>query len=426
MLNEQKNERSPLVLRVNRLLTACALSSLVLLSPIMSPGRAAEEEPYKVVSGDVLLVTVYGDAGLSGTFPVSVEGTIGYPILGNVPVANRTMTEISNTISTGLLQHIPGLSVSVAMKEYAPVFVIGDVQKPGKYEFRPGMIALELFALSGGLKDAADKMDTAGTQLVSARQDYSDTSLQLFAQDVRRARLQAELDEKPFEYVLDKDIVADDLQARQHVVESERRIYDLRLSALRSEAKALQDQKQNYREEIDTLEKSTKLRNEEISLLEQNVGSSEKLVSQGLTAQSTLRDSQRQLSAMRRDALEFGSFLARARQNENAIGQRLLALNEQRANEAANQLRDIEIDIIRLKKRLAFIVQTMAEIGATAQRATTRDQTVKLTFSVARIVNGEYQESELTEHDPIKAGDILRAQLTVPKDVAANSINAPG
>ncbi|MBB3237651.1 polysaccharide biosynthesis/export family protein [Phyllobacterium endophyticum] len=426
MLNEQKNKRPPLVLRANRLLTACALSSLILLSPMMSSGWAAEEEPYKVVSGDVLLVTVYGDAGLSGTFPVSVEGTIGYPILGNVPVANRTMTEISNTISTGLLQHIPGLSVSVAMKEYAPVFVIGDVQKPGKYEFRPGMIALELFALSGGLKDAADKMDTAGTQLVSARQDYSDTSLQLFAQDVRRARLQAELDEKPFEYVLDKDIVTDDLQARQHVVESERRIYDLRLSALRSEAKALQDQKQNYREEIDTLEKSTKLRNEEISLLEQNVGSSEKLVSQGLTAQSTLRDSQRQLSAMRRDALEFGSFLARARQNENAIGQRLLALNEQRANEAANQLRDIEIDIIRLKKRLAFIVQTMAEIGATAQRATTRDQTVKLTFSVARIVNGEYQESELTEHDPIRAGDILRAQLTVPKDVAANSINAPG
>jgi polysaccharide export outer membrane protein len=426
MLNEQKNKRPPLVLRANRLLTACALSSLILLSPMMSSGWAAEEEPYKVVSGDVLLVTVYGDAGLSGTFPVSVEGTIGYPILGNVPVANRTMTEISNAISTGLLQHIPGLSVSVAMKEYAPVFVIGDVQKPGKYEFRPGMIALELFALSGGLKDAADKMDTAGTQLVSARQDYSDTSLQLFAQDVRRARLQAELDEKPFEYVLDKDIVTDDLQARQHVVESERRIYDLRLSALRSEAKALQDQKQNYREEIDTLEKSTKLRNEEISLLEQNVGSSEKLVSQGLTAQSTLRDSQRQLSAMRRDALEFGSFLARARQNENAIGQRLLALNEQRANEAANQLRDIEIDIIRLKKRLAFIVQTMAEIGATAQRATTRDQTVKLTFSVARIVNGEYQESELTEHDPIRAGDILRAQLTVPKDVAANSINAPG
>ena len=425
MLIKHKNNRPGFALRINRLVTACAFSSLLLLSPTASPAWA-DEKPYKVASGDVLLITVYGDTGLSGTFPVSVEGTIGYPILGNIPVANHTMAEISSTISQALLQHIPGLSVSVAMKEYAPVFVIGDVQRPGKYEFRPGMIALELFALSGGLKEAADKMDTAGTQLVTARQDYSETSLQLFAQDVRRARLQAELDEKPFEYVLDKETITDDLQARQQVIDSERRVFDLRLAALHSEEKALQDQKQNYREEIDTLEKSTKLRNEEISLLEQNVGSSEKLVSQGLTAQSTLRDSQRQLSAMRRDALEFGSFLARARQNENAIGQRLLALNEQRANDAANQLRDIELDLIRLKKRLAFIVQTMAEIGATAQRATTRDQSVRLTFSVARIVNGEYQESELTEHDPIKAGDILRAQLTVPKDVAANSINTPG
>ena len=367
MLIKHKNNGLGFALRFNKLATACAFSSLLLLSPATLPAWASEVAPYKVASGDILLITVYGDAGLSGTFPVSVEGTIGYPILGNIPVANRTTAEISSTISQALLQHIPGLSVSVAMKEYAPVFVIGDVQKPGRYEFRPGMIALELFALSGGLKEAADKMDTAGTQLVTARQDYSDTSLQLYALDVRRARLQAELGEKPFEYVLDKDTVTDDLQARQQVIDSERRVFDLRLTALHSEEKALQDQRQNYREEIDTLEKSTKLRNEEISLLEQNVGSSEKLVSQGLTAQSTLRDSQRQLSAMRRDALEFGSFLARARQNENAIGQRLLALNEQRANDAANQLRDIELDLIRLKKRLTFIVQTMAEIGAAAQ-----------------------------------------------------------
>ncbi|MBR7559836.1 polysaccharide biosynthesis/export family protein, partial [Mycobacterium tuberculosis] len=86
---------------------------------------------------------VYGDAGLTGIFPVSVDGTIAYPILGNIAVANHTITEIGQTITQSLLQHIPGLSVSVAVKEYAPVFVIGDVQKPGKYEYRPGMIALE-------------------------------------------------------------------------------------------------------------------------------------------------------------------------------------------------------------------------------------------------------------------------------------------
>jgi polysaccharide biosynthesis/export protein len=415
MLIKQKNNRPGIGLRINRMVTAWTFSSLLLFSSTAS--QAWAEEPYKIVSGDVLQITVYGDAGLSGTFPVSVDGTIGYPILGNIPVVDHSISEISSSISTALLQHIPGLSVSVAVKEYAPVFVIGDVQKPGKYEYRPGMIALELFALSGGLKEATDKMDTAGTQLVTARQEYSDTNLQLFAQGVKRARLEAELDGKPFEYVLE-DVSTEDQPARQQIVDSERRLFKLRLAALQNEEKALQEQKGNYREEITTLEQGTTLRNDEISLLEQNVKASQTLVEKGLSAQSTYRDTQRQLSAMRRDALEFGSFLARARQNENDIEQRLLALNELRANDAAKELRDIDLDILRLRKKLSFIVQTMAEIGAAAQRATTREQAVKLTFSVARMIDGNYQETELSEHDPIKAGDILRAQLTLPKEVA--------
>ncbi|MEK1850969.1 MAG: polysaccharide biosynthesis/export family protein [Phyllobacterium sp.] len=399
------------------MVTAWTFTSLLLLSTAASPAWA--DEPYKIASGDVLQITVYGDAGLSGTFPVSVDGTIGYPILGNIPVADHNISEVTNTISQALLQHIPGLSVSVAVKEYAPVFVIGDVQKPGKYEYRPGMIALELFALSGGLKEATDRLDTAGTQLVAARQDYSDTSLQLFAQDVKRTRLEAELNDKSFEYVVDKDTGTDDLAARQGVIDSEQKLFELRLAALHSQEEALKAQKQNYSEEISTLEESTKLRNQEISLLEQNVAASEKLVAQGLTAQSTMRDTQRQLSAMRRDALEFGSFLARAKQNENAVGQNLLALRDQRSNDAAKELRDIDLDIIRLKKRLSFIVQTMAEIAASAQRANTREQAVKLVFTVVRDVNGQYLETELAEHDQIKAGDILRAQLTMPKEVTA-------
>ncbi|NBF18475.1 exopolysaccharide biosynthesis protein, partial [Pseudomonas sp. Fl4BN2] len=139
--------------------------------------------------------------------------------------------------------------------------------------------------------------------------------------------------------------------------------------------------------------------------------------------QSTLRDTQRQLSAMRRDALEFGSFLARAKQNENAIQQRLLALNDSRSNDAAKDLRDIDLDIMRLRKKIAFIAQSMGEIGAAAQRVTSREETVKLTFTVVRVVDGNYQETALSEHDEIRAGDILRAQLGLPKAVVPKAVN---
>ncbi|WP_323690001.1 polysaccharide biosynthesis/export family protein [Rhizobium sp. AN95] len=114
---------------------------------------AADGTNYKVATGDVLTISVYGDPGLTGLFPVSADGTIGYPLLGNVNVVDQTVNEIGSRISRDLASHVANRSVAVAVKEYAPIFVVGDVQKPGKYEYRPGMIVLELFALGGGLRE---------------------------------------------------------------------------------------------------------------------------------------------------------------------------------------------------------------------------------------------------------------------------------
>ncbi len=98
------------------------------------------------------------------------------------------MNEIAVRISRELASHVANRSVAVAVKEYAPIFVVGDVQKPGKYEYRPGMIVLELFALGGGLRESNAQRDTSGIQLIAAQQEYEDMSMQLLSQDIRRVR----------------------------------------------------------------------------------------------------------------------------------------------------------------------------------------------------------------------------------------------
>ena len=57
-----------------------------------------------------------------------------------------------------------------------------------------------------------------------------------------------------------------------------------------------------------------------------------------------------------------------------------------------------------------------------AQRVSSREETVKLTFTVVRVVDGNYQETALSEHDEIRAGDILRAQLELPNAAAPKAI----
>jgi len=401
-----------------RILRPAVFACLLLLAASVTPA-SAQNQGYTVASGDVLRVTVYGDPGLSGSFPIGTDGTIGYPLLGNVAVTGKGVDEVRQVIDAGLKEHIANLSVAVVVEAYAPVFVVGEVQKPGRYEFRPGMIALELFALGGGQKEVLAQGDNAGMRLAGLRQDYADLCVQLLGQDVKRVRLEAELNGQPFTYLPSEEIGTPDPRIVRQVVDADRTLFELRHAALDAELKSLEQQKLGYLDEIDTLEKSGKLRDGELTLLDEDVKLAQSMVERGLTPKTQLRDKQREISATNRDVLEFGSFLARARQNLTVIDGRLKSLRGQRRGEVAAELRELNIDILRLRRKMTYSLQAMAEAGiAFDKKDGTRQAAYR--FSAVRMVDGKYSEVTVGQTDPVRAGDILRVSLVLDEgDVAA-------
>jgi polysaccharide export outer membrane protein len=374
---------------------------------------AADGTSYKVATGDVLTISVYGDPGLTGLFPVSADGTIGYPLLGNVNVVDQTVNEIGARISRDLASHVANRSVAVAVKEYAPIFVVGDVQKPGKYEYRPGMIVLELFALGGGLRESNAQRDTSGIQLIAAQQEYEDMSMQLLSQDIRRVRLEAELNDTEFEYKGDEIGLVRDRAALEKIVLSETSLFSLRLSAQQDEKTNLEVQRQNFIQEIDTLEKSNVMRSQQLELLDMDVNASKELVTRGAASESALRERKRELLSMNQQVLESTSFLARAQQNKSEVERRILELKSKRHNDAATELRETSLDIMRLKKKLAFSLQSMAEIGSTARRVSSLEDMIETKFFIVRQVVGTYREMAADEHTQVRAGDVVRVRLSV-------------
>ncbi len=401
--------KPPTFVRTVLLRLACA-SMLVFTSP-SPPAAALQAKPYQVGTGDVLTITVYGDAGLTGLFPVSAEGVIGYPLLGNITVVNMTVDEIGAQISRDLSTHMANRSVAVAVKEYAPIFIVGDVQKPGRYEFRPGMIALELFALGGGARVTSARIDMSAIQLISAQQEYEDMSLQLLSQDVRRVRLEAERNNVPFRYEGNRIGPARDPAVLEKIVSTEQSVYALRLSVLEAEKQNLEVQRQNFVHEIETLEKGNIMRNEQFQLLGLDVDASAELVSRGAASQAALRERKRELLAMNQQLLESTSFLARAQQNKNEVERRVMELESKRRNDAVSELREIELNMIRLRKKMAFSVETMAEIGVSSRRMMSLDQMVQTRFSVVRQISGAFDEIGANEHTSLRPGDVVRVTI---------------
>lgn len=105
--------------------------------------------------GDQLNVQVYGDQSLTQTVTVLNDGTIEYPLIGQVPVAGKTPDQAANVLKTRLLKFVRHPVVTIAISQLAQpnVMVLGDVKTPGKYQLRSDAHLSDAIAAAGGLGD---------------------------------------------------------------------------------------------------------------------------------------------------------------------------------------------------------------------------------------------------------------------------------
>ena len=209
---------------------------------------------------------------------------------------------------------------------------------------------------------------------------------------------------------------------QRKVNERERDLLAIRNNNLEAEAKALLAQEQSFVDEIASITRSIELHEDEIRLLGEDVSATSLLVERGLTSKSNLRESERRLSATRRDALELNSYLARARQNLLAVQQRRDGLKEQRRNEAAARLQEVELELERKAKQEEALLASMVEVAMTADTGARLQAGVSLSYRILRrTAEGEYEETPVGEREPIKPGDILRAEITRPVSASATT-----
>ena len=118
--------------------------------------------------GDVFDIRVYDENQLSGTYRVSAEGAINFPLIGQVEVSGLTPSAASKSIEAKLSQgYLRSPQVSIFVKEYnsKKVSVLGQVTKPGTFTYTDGMTVIEAVVLAGGFTPIAAKNDTVVTRM---------------------------------------------------------------------------------------------------------------------------------------------------------------------------------------------------------------------------------------------------------------------
>ena len=107
---------------------------------------------YRLGGGDQIRIITFGEDQLTGEFRVDDQGRIAVPLLGGVVAAGLTPQQLEASMAQALRKRnlLRDPSVSVEVLAYRPIFVLGEVAKPGQYPYQPGMTVLTAVAIAGG------------------------------------------------------------------------------------------------------------------------------------------------------------------------------------------------------------------------------------------------------------------------------------
>ena len=122
------------------------------------PPAGPVDNTYQLGAGDNVRVTVFGEADLTGDYQIAANGSLAFPLIGEVAAQGMTPQELSNVLAERLRQgFLREPRVSTAVTSYRPFYILGEVQNPGTYPYAPDLDVLSAVAVAGGFTYRANR-----------------------------------------------------------------------------------------------------------------------------------------------------------------------------------------------------------------------------------------------------------------------------
>lgn len=128
-------------------------------TPLAGSGAAPPPAAaFNLSPGDKLKIATYGEEALTGEFEISPAGTIAFPLIGDVKAAGLQPEELSRAIEAKLGDgYLLEPRVTVQVANFRPVYVLGEVNKPGEYPYTQGLTIRGAVAKADGFTYRANE-----------------------------------------------------------------------------------------------------------------------------------------------------------------------------------------------------------------------------------------------------------------------------
>jgi polysaccharide export outer membrane protein len=301
--------------------------------------------------------------------------------------------------------------IVIRVAQYRPVYVSGDVAKPGELTFRPGMTVRQVIALGGGIGTARSTGGDSMLVTVDLRAQYQSIAAETAVERTRAARIEAELGMKspPLHGLLS------DLQLPESVLTqiatNETEQLRVRQSELDRESEHLGRLIHQLEARIEILKRQL---NQEIEGIEIDNADWERLralFDKGMVPAARLSDARRSvlLSATRK--LQTDAEVMQVERLREEVRRKLEKLREERRSELLADLQQTKARATGLEAKLIAARDKLALVGDMSPML--RDSNKKVEIAIFRTTTGSEERLSAEAGTVLAPGDVVLITLPV-------------
>lgn len=361
--------------------------------------------------------TIFEWKALNDIFTVGADGTIAIPFAGNIAARGASTRELADRIAAKLKENM-GLGrapdVTVEIAQYRPFYVVGYVNQPGEFPYRPGLTALQALGIAGGLKTRQDNVNRIDREIISGNGDIDLIRLNKINLLARKARLEAE--QSDAQDITFPKVLVDNANdgSVASAMQEERAIFETRRKGQATQLQALSELHDFLQKELESLKGHLEFQDRQIELLQKDLDGIAALVKKGFATESRQTALERSLVQARSDRLTVETSLFKAQQEISRTELNMLDLKNNFANDVRLSLRDTQSKLYELDRRAATTSQLLYESEVTAPRLLARQDKLDRMKPVFKIVrnNGDRETTmDATENTLVQPGDTIKIDL---------------
>ena len=130
------------ILAMGTLITSCATGTPPPVAPVVE---------YTLGTGDRMAISVFGQDDLSAEVAVDSSGAVQMPLIGSVAASGLTTVELRESVEEELRNgYLANPRVSIEVLNYRPFYILGEVTRPGNYDYVDGLTVMMAAAMAEG------------------------------------------------------------------------------------------------------------------------------------------------------------------------------------------------------------------------------------------------------------------------------------